>query len=211
MNLVTPRYLRDASPDGILCRTCAATENGRGTRRGAVFLATDHNRRRPTKLRKPLACDRHPTYPDARSAFQSKHSQLSRDSRLTDEGSDRLRVPVVPRSPALESSLCTEQSMPVEVWGWPRLEREPQLGAGKSQAAHTTTSPPLLADPSRPSRSLAKRRQVSPFVRLIKWMSVIDLIPRVDLGCSMPGHQRAESFVQKSCVIQTRPQPPRSV
>jgi len=40
-------------------------------------------------------------------------------------------------------------------------------------------------------------------------MSEINVIPSVDLGCSMASHQRAESFIQESCVIQIRPQSPR--
>jgi hypothetical protein len=40
-------------------------------------------------------------------------------------------------------------------------------------------------------------------------MSEVNVIPSIDLGCSMAGHQRAESFIQESCVIQIRPQSPR--
>ena len=171
-----------------------------------MFSTTGRSRRRPTTLSRPLACDRHPTCRGARSAFPPKRSQLNRDSQPIEGGSDRLRVPVVPRSPALESSSCTERSVPFEVWGWPRLGREPRQGVGKSREVHTTTPPPLLADPSRRSRHLTKRCQVAPFVRLVEWTVVINGVPGVNLSCSMPGHQRPESFIQKGCVTQARPQ-----
>jgi hypothetical protein len=179
-------------------------------RRGdTIRLTTDCSRRRPPMPNRSLAYDRHPTCPDDQSVFQPKRSRPCRDSQRIDEGLDRLQVPDAPHSPVLESSWCTEQSMPVGAWGWPHLERGPQRGDGEFRAAHTTTPPPSPAGPSRRGRSLAKRCQVAPFVRLVEWMSVIYRIPSVDLGCSMTGHQCTESFIQKSCVIQIRPQTSR--
>ena len=68
-----------------------------------------------------------------------------------------------------------------------------------------------MADPSQRSCRIAKRCQVAPFVRLVDWTVVVNGVPGVNLSCSMPGQQRVVSFIQKGCVIQIRPQPPRPI
>jgi hypothetical protein len=85
--------------------------------------------------------------------------------------------------------------MPVEVWEWRRPETESRPAGERSLPAHTTRPPLWLADRSRRSCCLTKRRQVAPFVGLIERMFDVDDIPGIDLGCPMLANQRAESFV----------------
>jgi hypothetical protein len=65
-----------------------------------------------------------------------------------------------------------------------------------------------LACLSRRGCRFSEGCEVAPFVGLFEWNVVVSGISGIDLSGSMLGKKRTEGFIEKSRILQTRPQQP---